>query len=48
MGFAAPALSMIGRTASSGWKRAEEPTTASTMSNSGAVVRMSSAALNTS
>ena len=48
IGFAALALSITGRTASSGWKRAEEPTTASTMSNSGAVVRMSSAAFITS
>jgi hypothetical protein len=34
IGFDASALSMIGLTASSGWKRADEPTTASTMSNS--------------
>ena len=43
-GFPAPALSMIGRTVISGCARADEPTTASTRSNSGAASRMSSVA----
>ncbi len=41
-GLPAPALSMTGRTVASGCARADEPTTASTRSNSGAVSRMSS------
>ena len=48
IGFAAPALSTIGLTASSGWNRAEEPITGRIRSYSGAVVRMSSAAFITS
>ena len=47
-GLALPALSMMGFTASSGCMRAEEPTTASTRSNSGAASMMSSAAFITS
>ena len=43
-GLPAPALSMSGRTVASGWTRADEPTTASTRSNSGAASRMSRAA----
>jgi hypothetical protein len=43
-GLLAPALSMIGRTVFSGWARAEEPTTTSTRSNSGADSSVSSAA----
>ena len=43
-GLAAPALSMMGRTVVSGCERADEPMAASTRSNSGAVVRISSAA----
>ena len=39
---------MIGLTASCGWNRAEEPTTASTRSNSGAASMMSSACFITS
>ncbi len=42
-GLPAPALSMIGRTVFSGCARADEPTTASTRSNSGADSKMSSA-----
>jgi len=42
-GLLAPALSITGRIVASGCDRAEEPMTASTRSNSGAVVRISSA-----
>ena len=47
-GLAPPALSMIGLTASSGCDRADDPTTASTRSNSGAASMMSSAPFITS
>ena len=43
-GLSAPALSMMGRTVISGCDRADEPMTASTRSNSGAAVRISSVA----
>ncbi len=47
-GLAWPALSRMGLTARSGLKRADEPTTAITMSNSGASSRISSAFIMTS